>query len=180
MQAQKTSGQATASLILGILSFLLGILTAIPAVIFGHIAKKKIKSDPKHLTGDGQATAGLVLGYLHIAIGVLILLLALLGSSNFLKARQVTLERHAINNARQVMSAIDQYAMENAISYNTPVSVSDIDPYLKGGVDGLRIGDYEPNLTGLKVESETDPVVLAQKMYPNLMINIDKRSNPNY
>ena len=183
MQTQKTSGQATASLILGILSFiLLGIFAAIPAIICGHIAKKEIKANPKYVIGDGQATAGLVLGYLNTVFSLIMIvgLLAATGIPSFLKARQATLEKNAINNARIVMNAIDEYAIKKGLPDNTPVSVSDIEPYLQCGVDDLRIRLYEPNLTGLKVNSETDPVVLAQKMYPNLMINIDKRSNPNY
>jgi hypothetical protein len=39
----RTPGVAIASLVLGILGFLLGPLTAIPAVIFGHVARSHIK-----------------------------------------------------------------------------------------------------------------------------------------
>ena len=69
MNEKKTVGQATASMVLGILSFLLlGLFTAIPAVICGHIAKSKIKSDPENLKGEGKALAGLIMGYIVIAL----------------------------------------------------------------------------------------------------------------
>lgn len=73
MQEKKNVGQATASLVLGILSLILfGILTGIPAVICGHIAKSKIKRAPEHLLGEGKALAGLIMGYISIALSVLI------------------------------------------------------------------------------------------------------------
>ncbi len=59
----QSNGLATASLILGICSILFGILTAIPAVITGHIALNRIKANPALADSRGQAIAGLVLGY---------------------------------------------------------------------------------------------------------------------
>ena len=49
--------------------FTLGI-TAIPAVILGHVARGQIRRNGER--GDGMATAGLVLGWLGIAFFVLI------------------------------------------------------------------------------------------------------------
>ncbi len=73
MQQKQTVGQATASLVLGILSLLMfGILTAIPAVICGHIAKSKIRKDPENLDGEGQALAGLIMGYITIGLSILV------------------------------------------------------------------------------------------------------------
>lgn len=69
-----TSGLATTSLVLGILSPLCcGIVTGVPAVICGHIARGKIKKDPS-LKGDGLAVAGLVLGYISMALTLVVLL----------------------------------------------------------------------------------------------------------
>jgi len=73
MQQKQTAGEATASLVLGILSLIMfGILTAIPAVICGHIAKSKIKKDPDNLMGEGQALAGLIMGYITIGLSILV------------------------------------------------------------------------------------------------------------
>lgn len=81
MDEKKTVGQATASMVLGILSFiLLGLLTAIPAVICGHIAKKKIKHNPDQLKGEGSALAGLIMGYIAIGLNVLVIGIAILAA----------------------------------------------------------------------------------------------------
>jgi len=60
---QRTSGLAITSLILAIFGCF-GV-TAIAAVICGHVARKRIKSDPS-LTGGGLALAGLIIGYVMI------------------------------------------------------------------------------------------------------------------
>lgn len=68
----QTSGLATASLISGILSWILfPIIGAIVAVITGHAAKKEIRTSGGAITGDGMATAGLILGYAQIALTVI-------------------------------------------------------------------------------------------------------------
>lgn len=64
------SGLAIASLVCGVLEFFLGV-TAIPAVILGHMARAEIRHTGK--SGNGMAVAGLVLGYIGIAIFVLII-----------------------------------------------------------------------------------------------------------
>ncbi|MDN5923965.1 MAG: DUF4190 domain-containing protein [Xanthomonadales bacterium] len=80
--ANRTSGEAIASLVLGILAwptiaaFGLGIVSGILAVIFGHLARSKIRDakPPGSIDGDAMAIIGLVLGYFAIVIGVLVLL----------------------------------------------------------------------------------------------------------
>lgn len=68
--SEVTNGLAVASLVCGLMEvFTLGI-TAIPAVILGHIARGQIRRNGER--GDGMATAGLVLGWLGIAFFVLI------------------------------------------------------------------------------------------------------------
>jgi hypothetical protein len=69
----KTSSLAIASLICGITAFtILPIfLTAVAAVITGHLAKKEIKAAGGTITGNGMATAGLILGYVNIALFIL-------------------------------------------------------------------------------------------------------------
>lgn len=66
-----TNGNATASLVCGILGTMTMGLTSIPAIILGHIAKRQIRERGQE--GDGLATAGLVLGYL-VAVGGLLLI----------------------------------------------------------------------------------------------------------
>ena len=66
----KTSGLAIASLVCGITAWtILPIfLTAIAAVILGHLAKKEIRAGGGTISGNGMATAGLILGYVNIAL----------------------------------------------------------------------------------------------------------------
>jgi len=70
-----------ASLVLGIISPIFGcllvfcIISSIPAVICGHIAKSRIKKNPDTLRGGSIASAGLVMGYAMLAFFVLGLLI---------------------------------------------------------------------------------------------------------
>lgn len=65
----KTDGLATASLILGVLSFLcLSVFAGIPAIICGHISRGKIARSGGTLTGGGLALTGAILGYLSVII----------------------------------------------------------------------------------------------------------------
>ena len=85
--AAQTNGMAVASLVLGIVSLACSqCITAIPGVIFGHIALKQIRESGGTQTGRGLAIAGLVTGYVSLGILVvvvivyaIIMLLALLG-----------------------------------------------------------------------------------------------------
>ena len=58
---------AKASFILGLLSIL---VTPIPAIICGHVALSKIKTNPS-LSGKTQAITGLILGYLFLLFFIL-------------------------------------------------------------------------------------------------------------
>ncbi len=74
MEPQSTnlpkSGLATASLVLGITSFipLVGLLLGLLAIIFGIVAKSKIKKGL--YSGKGFSTAGIILGILGIIVTV--------------------------------------------------------------------------------------------------------------
>ena len=66
-----TNGFAIASLVCGIASLCAGLVTAILAVVFGHVALAQISRSGGHEQGRGLAIAGLVIGYVFIALGVL-------------------------------------------------------------------------------------------------------------
>jgi len=74
-----TNSLARASMILGVAEFFSMGLTAIPAVICGHIAKREMRLTGQR--GDGLATAGLVLGYMAIIFWAVIIVLAVLGAA---------------------------------------------------------------------------------------------------
>src|SRR5256885_11757486 len=81
VQAAPTNGLAVASLVFGILSWVLCPLAGgVIAVACGHLAKSQIKSSGE--SGGGMATAGMILGYVHLAflaIGILFCIFVLCG-----------------------------------------------------------------------------------------------------
>ena len=67
---RRSSGIATAALIMGILSFPFGILFSILAIIFGNIGLGETRKDPS-LEGAGMAKGGLVCGIISLALWVI-------------------------------------------------------------------------------------------------------------
>ena len=69
---QGTSGNATTSLILGILGLVVCSIICSPlAIMYGNRARREIDASGGRLGGGGQATAGIIMGW--IGIGLLIL-----------------------------------------------------------------------------------------------------------
>src|SRR5262245_59066222 len=60
----QTSGKAIASFILGLCSFVLCLITGIPAIILGILGLGDINNPKKNLSGRGLAIAGIVMGSL--------------------------------------------------------------------------------------------------------------------
>ena len=144
----ESCGQATASLVLGLLSCALSCLTAVPAVIFGHIALNKIGKSGGRLTGRGLAITGLVLGYLNIASIPLMFGLAVPAFSGVqAKARQVQM----MNDGRQLVLAAKLYASNHGGRY--PSSLEQL--ALSGGISSeLRL--EQPLINGWKGERGWD------------------------
>jgi hypothetical protein len=66
-------GLAVTSLVLGILSLVtlpvvLGAVLGPPAVITGHLARRRVRRAPEQYAGKRLAMAGLILGYLSVAL----------------------------------------------------------------------------------------------------------------
>jgi hypothetical protein len=72
-----TNSMAIASMMLGVAEFFTGGLTAIPAVICGHVARRQMKQTAQR--GDGLATSGLVLGYMAIIFWSVLIAASLVG-----------------------------------------------------------------------------------------------------
>jgi len=72
-----TNSMAIASMVLGVAEFFTAGLTAIPAVICGHIARRQMKQTAER--GDGLATSGLVLGYMAIIFWSVLIAASLVG-----------------------------------------------------------------------------------------------------
>ncbi len=68
----RTNAFAMASLACGLTQFMFGPLTAIPAIVFGHVARQQIKRTGEQ--GAGLALAGLVLGWATVILGIVLIL----------------------------------------------------------------------------------------------------------
>jgi len=112
----KTEGLAIWSLILGLLTFLFSIFTAIPAVICGHLALGKIKKSGGALSGRGMAIAGLVIGYLGLTI-IPVAILAAIALPAFTAVQEKATEIRSLSNAKQIGMACRQYANDNHGSF---------------------------------------------------------------
>jgi hypothetical protein len=75
--AASTNSMAIASVVLGVAEFFTVGLTAIPAVVCGHIARRQIRQTAER--GDGLATSGLVLGYMAIIFWAVLIAATLVG-----------------------------------------------------------------------------------------------------
>jgi uncharacterized protein DUF1707/uncharacterized protein DUF4190 len=73
-----TNSLARASLVLGVAEFFTMGLTAIPAIICGHMAKREMRETGQR--GDGLATSGLVLGYMAVIFWGILIALSVVGA----------------------------------------------------------------------------------------------------
>ena len=72
-----TNSMAIASMVLGVAEFFTMGLTAVPAVICGHIARRQMRMTQQR--GEGLATSGLVLGYMAIIFWAVLIAASMVG-----------------------------------------------------------------------------------------------------
>jgi hypothetical protein len=80
----RTDGLAVASMVLGIVSFVLcwlGVVTGILAAVFGFVSLSRIKNAAGTLSGRGMAIAGVATGLSALGIWVLFILLGTFSAS---------------------------------------------------------------------------------------------------
>lgn len=118
---QQTSALAIISLILGCLSLLFWLLTAIPSIICGIIALVKIGKSEGRLGGTGLAIAGLCTsGFLSfILTPILIAMMA----GPLMNAREAALRVASVSNMKQVGKACFIFTSQNK---NTPASIQQL------------------------------------------------------
>ena len=115
-----TSGKAIASLICGLLFFLLP--SAIVAVIMGHLSLSDIRRSAGRLGGRGMAIAGLVLGYAGLSF-IPILIIAAIAIPNLLRSRIAANEASAVGSLRTLNLACVTYGAR----YNSfPTSLANL------------------------------------------------------
>ena len=142
----------------------------------GYSVKQKAEIYSKYYTSKNGAKLPEM-----IAVGY-VGLFAAIGVPSFQKVRQKTERKMAINNARNVLAAMDQYALEHASKTGALIpSNLIISQYIRGGIDALKIGAISPNIPKeLKVDDTISPSQFAVLLYPSLFphktrINNQKR-----
>jgi hypothetical protein len=137
-----SKGMATTSLVLGILSLVcFGIITGIPAIIFGHIAHGRARKLPQQFGGAGLAIAGFVLGYTSILATLVfaaLLLPALSQAKN--KAQSI----NCVNNLKQIGLAARMWAMDNndQFPFNVSTTNGGTMELCRRGADGYDANAY--------------------------------------
>jgi type II secretory pathway pseudopilin PulG len=138
--APTTSGKAIASLVCGILAYIIPFFLAIPAIIFGHIALSDIKKSTGRLKGQGLAITGLVLGYLGVLFVPFILIIAAIAIPNLLRARMAANEASAVGSLRTYNTAMVTYASQ-CPNVGYPASVKNLGPG-NGDCDRANLVDF--------------------------------------
>lgn len=107
------SGKATASLVLGLLSFLTCILTGVPAIVLGLLAQRDIRRSGGRLGGDGLAIAGIVTGGIGMFLAVPLLgMMVGIAVPGFIKAREKA-QANACTEAQYMMdAAVDNWSID--------------------------------------------------------------------
>jgi type IV pilus assembly protein PilA len=104
----QSSGKALASLICGVVFFFWP-LSAIAAIVLGHLALADIKRSAGRLTGRGMAIGGLVTGYIGASI-LPLLIIAAIAIPNLLRSRMAANEASALGSLRTYNTAMVTYS----------------------------------------------------------------------
>jgi type IV pilus assembly protein PilA len=102
------SGKAIASLICGVVFFFWP-LSAVAAVILGHLALSDIKRSAGRLAGRGMAIGGLVTGYIGVSI-IPFLIIAAIAIPNLLRSTMAANEASAVGSLRTYNAAMVTYS----------------------------------------------------------------------
>ena len=104
----QTSGMAIASFVCGLLSFVMCVITGIPAIILGIVSLGQINRSGGALKGSGLATAGIVTGAIGSMLSVVAMLIALLLPA-IQAAREAARRNASTNNLKQIGLALHNY-----------------------------------------------------------------------
>lgn len=163
---ERRKGMAVLSFVLGLCSFVLclSFISAIPAIILGHVARKRAARSPEQFGGRGFAIAGIVLGYVSILLTLVIASLIIPAASraprsSFSRRSAIPMPTDCQNNLRQIGLAMKVWALERNDQYPFNVSTN------SGG--SLELCSRGPD------GFETDPV-------PHLMVISNELSSSTF
>ena len=113
-KTNQKSGLAVTSLVLGILS-LVGctLLTGIPAIICGIIARKRARESPETHGGDGMALGGIITGSVGSTLVFLIAILAGMLLPALAKAKGKAQSSNCVSNMKQIGLAVRMWSSDN-------------------------------------------------------------------
>ena len=112
-------GLSITSFVLGLFSVTcLSVLTGIPAIITGHMARGRAKREPSVHGGAGFAIAGMIMGYLSIVMMFLLIpILAALLLPALAKAKERAQTIQCVNNMKQIGLAARIWSGEHAETF---------------------------------------------------------------
>jgi prepilin-type processing-associated H-X9-DG protein len=127
----RRKGMAVLSFVLGLCSFVLclSFITAIPAIILGHVARNRAARSPERFGGGGFAMAGIVLGYVSILFTLVVASLIIPGASraprrSFARRSGMPMPTDCQNNLRQIGLAMKVWALERNDQFPFNVSTN--------------------------------------------------------
>ena len=158
-----TPGKATATLVLGILSFVVcPVLPAIAALVVGAQAAREIRESGGRLGGEGLVKAGRILALVHLGLLVLAVpLLLAIAVPTFLGAQERAQDRSIQSDLRNAYTAERVYRVDHERWTDDPAELSSIEPSLtfEAGMVPVREGvvfvAVEGDIVGLSAKSES-------------------------
>ena len=124
LKVARISALAVCSLVLGILSLvsffvngILGVFCGISAIIFGHLARSRIKRSNGALGGGGLAMGGLITGYTVI---ILVPLLAALLLPNLGAVREKARRVNCLSNENRIWKAAATWGLDPIDAFRPP------------------------------------------------------------
>jgi hypothetical protein len=156
-----SNGQATASLVLGCIAFILPVILSVPAIILGFLGLSRVNQSQGRAGGRGRAIAGLTLGFVTLPLAVLY------GYTYFRVVKSIKAEAArltATNNMKQFGLAMQSYADGSGSLPNEAAGRSRLSwrvqilPYL--GNEGIRL--YPQFRQDEPWDSPTNKALLSQ------------------